>query len=87
MSKKGDEGSSSASKNGYRWECPFCGKSRRKLRDEESAIQNAITALRMHILATNAAEHGSRYSLPAEFDVDLANHVGGTSEQTGVSSN
>lgn len=63
-------------RGGYRWECPYCGASRLNTSEEESGEENAIAALRTHIVASDGADHGPENEYPADYDaVDLAEHV------------
>lgn len=63
-------------RDGFKWECPYCGASRINASDNGSGEANAITALRTHIVASDGVEHGPRYEFPADFDtVELADYV------------
>lgn len=54
------------SNGGYQWTCPFCGASRLNRSEQGEGPENAITALRSHILATNGIDHGPRNTIPDE---------------------
>lgn len=60
---------------GYEWTCPFCGKSRISTAGGEAGEQNAIAALRSHILASVGADHGPRNELPPTGSLTLSDHV------------
>lgn len=63
-------------REGFRWECPYCGASRVNGSDHESGEANAIAALRTHVVASDGAKHGPRNEFPADFDtVELADYV------------
>ena len=67
-----------APRGGFRWDCPFCGTSRLNASDDASGKQNAIAALRTHIVASDGGEHGPKNEYPADFDPrELAEHVVG----------
>lgn len=61
---------------GFRWTCPFCGTSRLNASGDESGRENALAALRTHIVASDGAGHGPRNEYPGAIDdVTLAEHV------------
>lgn len=61
---------------GYEWTCPFCGKSRLNSSAGGSGRQNAIAALRTHVLASDGDGHGPRNEPPGELDsLTLSEHV------------
>lgn len=63
-------------RGGFRWKCPLCGKSRLNATEDESGEENAIAAIRTHIVASDGADHGPRGEYPAGFDPrGLAEHV------------
>lgn len=63
-------------RGGFRWECPFCGTSRLNASEHESGEENAISALRTHVIASDDADHGPTGEYPAGFDPgDLADHL------------
>lgn len=65
-----------APRGGFRWECPFCGTSRLNTSEDRSGEENALAALRTHILASDGIEHGPKNEYPADFDPGaLAEHV------------
>lgn len=71
----GREGRSVES-DGYRWTCPLCGLSRLNPSGEENGEENAVTALRAHVLASVGDGHGPRSELPPEVDERrLTDHV------------
>lgn len=53
---------------GFRWECPLCGMSRLNASDDESGGENALAAVRTHIVASDGAEHGPKNEYPADFN-------------------
>ncbi len=67
---------STDTEEGFRWECPFCGESRLKPLEGESGKQNAITALRSHIMATDGRRHGPKNAFPDGFErAELTDNV------------
>lgn len=61
---------------GFQWTCPFCGTSRLNAAADESGRENALVALRTHIVASDGADHGPRHDYPPEFDHGrLPDHV------------
>lgn len=50
------------------WTCPYCGASRAKTVQEDSAPRRVRQALRMHVFNADGSEHGPRRSYPDEFD-------------------
>ena len=50
-------------REGFRWTCPYCGASRLN-KSGESEEENAVAALRAHILATDGSEHGPKNEYP-----------------------
>lgn len=65
-----------APRGGFRWECPFCGTSRLNASDDESGQDNALAALRTHIVASDGIEHGPKNEYPVDFDPGtLAEHM------------
>lgn len=66
---------------GVKWTCPFCGKSQTNRSDDEYGEENAIAALRSHIVAADGDGHGPRYDLPDSDPVDLTEHVVGVNER------
>lgn len=66
----------SVERDGFRWTCPFCGLSRLNPSGEGYGEQNAVTALRAHVLASVGDGHGPRNELPDGFDEQsLSDHV------------
>ena len=66
----------SSARTGYEWRCPICSKSRLNASDDESGRENAVVALRTHVVASDGADHGPRHEYPARFDAEsLADHV------------
>lgn len=57
-----------ASRGGFRWECPFCGQTRLNRSEDGAGEENAITALRTHIISSDGDEHGPRNEYPPGFD-------------------
>lgn len=53
-----------ASEEGYRWECPYCDMEQVNTMSEEG--QNALRALKSHILLTDGDGHGGVGSYPDE---------------------
>lgn len=67
---------SRVSSEGFEWTCPFCDQSRFNVSEDESGNENAVSALRSHILASGGAGHGPVNAYPPEFDPEsLADHV------------
>lgn len=67
---------SDAISEGYRWTCPFCGKSRTNTSTGEAGKSNAVAALRTHIIASDGADHGPKNEYPADADQHtLSEHV------------
>lgn len=65
-----------APREGFRWECPYCGGSRLNVSKDESGKIHAIAALRTHIMAMDGTEHGPKNEFPADFEtLDLAEYV------------
>lgn len=65
----------SAPRGGFRWTCPYYGASRLN-KSGESEEENAIAALRAHILATDGSEHGPTNEYPDECGfLTLSDHV------------
>lgn len=62
-------------RGGFRWTCPFCGKSRLNRTDGEEGRKNATAALRTHIMASGGDEHGPRNGFPTDDIPALAEHV------------
>ena len=60
----------------FEWTCPHCGETRLNTSMDGSGEANAITALRVHIYASDGPEHGPRRQYPTGYDVrTLAEHV------------
>lgn len=59
----------------FTWDCPFCGKSRTKRSTEEDGAENAVTALRSHIISSDGGGHGPRNELPADSELPLLEYV------------
>lgn len=67
---------SRVSSDGFEWSCPFCGQSRLNVSEDGSGNENAVSALRSHILASEGSGHGAVNAYPPEFDPEtLADHV------------
>lgn len=65
----------SAPRGGFRWTCPYCGASRLN-KSRESKEENAIAALRTHILASDGSEHGPTNEYPDEYgSLTFSDHV------------
>lgn len=60
---------------GYEWTCPYCGKSQLNKSVGQSGKQNAIAALRTHVVASDGDEHGPRNELPPDESLRLSDHV------------
>lgn len=60
---------------GHEWTCPYCGKSRLNKSGDEAGLENAIVALRTHIIASDGAEHGPVNEFPRDEMLDLSEHV------------
>lgn len=70
------DGASGSFEEGYRWTCPICGKSRLNRSNGDEGEENAIAALRTHVMASDGAGHGPLNEYPAEFEREkLTNHV------------
>ena len=70
---------------GYRWTCPYCGKSQLNRSAGESGEANAIAALRSHVMATAEKGHGPVDELPESDDpAGLAAHVDEVRERPGA---
>lgn len=75
-------GPGSTAGESVRWTCPFCGLSRVKPSMDGSAEENALVALRTHVVSSEGDGHGAQYEYPPAFDpATLADHV--TSEDGG----
>lgn len=79
MSKGGSSSDGPESWNGtedgYRWTCPLCGTSHLNTSDGERAKENAIVALRTHIVASDGGNHGPRNEFPPDTPLTLSDHV------------
>ena len=53
---------------GYEWTCPICGQSRMNNQSGPDGEENAIAALRTHIVASDGSEHGPRNESPPALD-------------------
>lgn len=61
---------------GFRWECPRCGMSRLNASEDASGEENALAAVRTHIVASDGTEHGPKNEYPADFEPGtLVEHV------------
>lgn len=70
---------------GFRWTCPYCGKSQLNRSAGDAGESNAIAALRNHIVATAGKGHGPVDELPEGDDSSsLAAHVDEVRERRGA---
>lgn len=69
------------SKGSYRWTCPFCGPARINRPGGERGKENAIVALRTHIIASDGDSHGPRNEFPSNATVTLSDHVSAVADR------